>query len=208
MGDEEIIYRDIIKDILPSDRINAQKLKTLNARRFLSLEQAKIITNSYKQDEGLPVPLKRARALARSLLEMPLSIDPDELIIGNRTPDIRAGVVFPEAGISWLSREIETLPSREQDPFGVREDDAEYFRLFIEPYWKGKTLEDNIHGSYGREIKKIEKVVKINQKDHAQGHICPDVETWLKSGPAGLLKVARLCKRKRSRRKYSMKASV
>ena len=33
----------------------------------------------------------------------------------------------------------------------------------------------------------IEKVVRINQKDHAQGHICPNVRKWLELGPAGLL---------------------
>ena len=54
--------------------------------------------------------MKRAKALAASLLEMPIAIDPEELIVGNRTPDIRAGVVFPEAGINWLVKEIDTLP--------------------------------------------------------------------------------------------------
>ena len=43
----------------------------------------------------------------------------------------------------------------------------------IYPYWKGKSLEDAIKGTYGKEINEISKVVKINQKDHAQGHICP-----------------------------------
>ena len=188
-GDNKYVNR--VKDLQLSDRIRALKLKTIDAERYMSLEQARIITDSYLHDEGLPVPLKRARALARSLREIPLCIDPDELIVGNRTPDIRAGVVFPEAGISWLSHEIDTLPSRPQDPFHVREEDIEYFRKSIQPFWKGKTLEDDILNRYGQEIKKLEKVVKINQKDHAQGHICPDVRTWLKTGPAGLLKESR-----------------
>ena len=34
------------------------------------------------------------------------------------------------------------------------------------------------------------KVVKINQKDHAQGHICPDSKLWLELGPQGLIKKA------------------
>jgi len=192
MCDEDLKYVNKVKYLQFSDRIRALKLKTINTERYLSLEQARIITDSYMQDEGIPVPLKRARALARSLHEMPLYIDPDELIVGNRTPDIRAGVVFPEAGISWLSREIDTLPARPQDPFNVREEDIKYFRNNIEPFWKGKTLEDDILDRYGHEIKSIEKVVKINQKDHAQGHICPDVRTWLEAGPAGLLGKARV----------------
>ncbi len=33
-------------------------------------------------------------------------------------------------------------------------------------------------------------MVKINQKDHAQGHICPDTAKWLRLGPAGLIEEA------------------
>jgi formate C-acetyltransferase len=178
------------QNLKPSDRILSLRKRTLSAKRYLSLEQAKIITRVYQQNEDLPVILKRALALAGSLSEMPVDIDPEELIVGNRTPDIRAGVVFPEAGINWLVNEIESLPGRPQDPFNVRENDEKYFKDIIEPYWRGKTLEDDIYRSFGEEISAIEKVAKINQKDHAQGHICPLVEKWLKLGPAGLLRIA------------------
>jgi pyruvate formate-lyase/glycerol dehydratase family glycyl radical enzyme len=170
-----------------TERIQSLRNKTLNAERFLSIEQAGIITSAYRINEGLPVMKRRALALAQSLSEISIFIDPEELIAGNRTPGIRAGVVFPEAGISWLEKEIETLPSRPQDPFNVREEDSKFFFDVIVPYWKGKTLEDLVYGVYGGEIKKLEPVVKINQKDHAQGHICPDVAAWLRHGPSGLL---------------------
>jgi len=52
---------------------------------------------------------------------------------------------------------------------------------------KGKTLEDGIAARKGEEIDRMGKVVKINQKDHAQGHIIPNVRTWLTLGPSGLL---------------------
>src|SRR5664279_2206848 len=179
-----------IQNLKPTPRILSLKNKTLNSERYLSIEQAKIITRIYQENESLPVNIKRAKALAASLLEMPIAIDPEELIVGNRTPDNRAGVVFPEAGINWLLKEIDSLHERPQDPFNVRKEDAFYFREKIEPFWRGKTLEDNIYKQYGEEISFIEKVVKINQKDHAQGHICPKVEDWLRFGPAGLLKIA------------------
>jgi pyruvate formate-lyase/glycerol dehydratase family glycyl radical enzyme len=178
-----------IQNLKPTARILSLKKKTLNSERYLSIEQAKIITRIYQENESLPVIIKRAKALAASLSEMPIAIDPEELIVGNRTPDIRAGVVFPEAGINWLVKEIDALQERPQDPFKVRYEDAVYFREVIEPYWRGKTLEADIYKQHGNEISAIEKVVKINQKDHAQGHICPKVEDWLKSGPAGLLKI-------------------
>src|SRR5664279_4049125 len=136
-----------IQNLKPTSRIISLRNKTLSSPRFLSIEQAKIITRIYQENESLPVNLKRAKALAASLLEMPIAIDPEELIVGNRTPDIRAGVVFPEAGINWLLKEIDTLPERPQDPFIVKEKDKTYFREVIEPYWRSKTLEDDIYRS-------------------------------------------------------------
>ncbi len=174
-----------------NSRITSLKQKTLDHTRYLSLEQALLITKVYQENENDPVIMKRAKALSGSLTKMTIAIDPEELIVGNRTSEMRAGVVFPEAGISWLSREIVNLPGRPQDPFHVKQEDIDIFHNEIEPYWKGKTLEDEIYDNYGEELKAIEKVVKINQKDHAQGHICPDVETWLRYGPAGLLATAR-----------------
>src|SRR5512133_2044133 len=128
----------------PSLRIKSLIKKTISAKRFLSLEQAKIITRVYSENENSPLPLKRALALAASLKEIPISIDPEEIIVGNRTPDVRAGVVFPEAGISWLMDEMNSLPLRQQDPFNVKKEDKIAFLGEIAPYWKGKTLEDDI----------------------------------------------------------------
>lgn len=51
-------------------------------------------------------------------------------------------------------------------------------------------MEDVIKHHGGQEIQSIAKVVKINQKDHAQGHICPDSALWLKMGPLGLMNQA------------------
>jgi pyruvate formate-lyase/glycerol dehydratase family glycyl radical enzyme len=181
--------KSMIKSIAATERILSLRKKTISAERYLSIEQAKIITRVYRETLDIPVILKRAIALERSLLEISVTIDPHEFIVGNRTAGIRAGVIFPEAGIAWLEKEIEDLPSRPQDPFRIRPDDAPFFTESIAPFWKGKTLEDDIYGSVGDEISAIEKVVKINQKDHAQGHICPNVGKWLRMGPAGLSKI-------------------
>jgi pyruvate formate-lyase/glycerol dehydratase family glycyl radical enzyme len=178
------------RTIHPTGRISSLRKKTTTAERYLSIEQAKIITRVYREKNDLSVILTRAHALASALSEMPLSIDPEELIAGNRTPGIRAGVVFPEAGINWLENEIESLHLRPQDPFNVRSSDISYVKEVIAPFWRGKSLEDDIYQTYGPELSDIEKVVKINQKDHAQGHICPDVESWLRLGPAGLYEIA------------------
>ena len=167
-------------------RIEVLKEKMLSAPRFASIEQACIITRIYQENEDLSVPKKRALSLKAALEELEIGVEPEELIVGNRTKGVRYGVVFPESGCSWIDREFETLPTRPQDRFLVKEEEIKEFRETIYPYWKGKSMEDVIRQRDGQHIDAIAKVVKINQKDHAQGHICPDVKRWLEKGPAGL----------------------
>ena len=133
-----------------------------------------------------PTIIKRALALSNAMNQIAIEIDPDELIVGNRAVGAKTGVVSPEGGISWLFREIDILPTRPQDKFQVRDEDKEEFRSSIFPYWKGLTLEDKIQEAAGEEIGTMSRAVKINQKDHAQGHICPSIENWLHLGAAGL----------------------
>lgn len=175
---------------METERIRHLKKRMFAEKRYASIEQAEIITRVYQENEDKSIPLKRALSLKASLEEIEIAVDPQELIVGNRTKGVRAGVVFPESGSSWVNREFETLPTRPQDRFLVRQEDIDTFRKDIYPYWQNRSLEDGIRNACGSEIDAMAKVVKINQKDHAQGHICPDVKKWLEKGPAGLKKEA------------------
>lgn len=175
---------------LMSQRIQILKDKMLSAPRYASIEQARIITRVYQENEHLSIPKKRALSLKAAMEELEIGFEKEELIVGNRTKGVRYGVVFPESGCSWVNNEFETLPTRPQDQFHVKEEDIQEFREKIYPYWKGKSMEDVIKHHGGHEIQSIAKVVKINQKDHAQGHICPDSALWLKMGPLGIMNQA------------------
>ncbi|UYZ35363.1 formate C-acetyltransferase/glycerol dehydratase family glycyl radical enzyme [Clostridium beijerinckii] len=173
-------------ELAMSRRIKNLKKKMLSEKRYASIEQALIITETYKENEDKPVIIKRALALKNSLSKLEIGVDDEELIVGNRTKGVRYGVVFPESGSSWIDKEFESLPTRPQDKFNVNLNDIETFRKVIKPYWNGHSLEDVIRQRYGKEIDEIAKVVKINQKDHAQGHICPNCREWLALGPEGI----------------------
>lgn len=183
-------YTKIINNLTSTDRINVLKEKMLSEPRYMTIEQARLITEAYAENEGKPVILKRALALRKALENFEITIGDEELIVGNRTKGVRGGVVFPESGISWIEKEIETLPTRPQDKFNVKEEDKREFREKIVTYWKGKSLEDKVKATIGEEVDRIVKVAKINQKDHAQGHICPNTEKWLQYGPAGIREAA------------------
>ncbi|MEG0276378.1 MAG: formate C-acetyltransferase/glycerol dehydratase family glycyl radical enzyme [Coprobacillus sp.] len=175
-----------MKELYQAKRIDILKEKMLSQPRYASIEQARIITRVYQDNELLSVPKKRALSLKAALEELEIGVEKEELIVGNRTKGVRYGVVFPESGCSWVNKEMETLPTRPQDKFLVKDEDIQEFKEKIFPYWNGHSMEDVIRQEYGKEIDAITKVVKINQKDHAQGHICPDSKLWLKLGPQGL----------------------
>ena len=180
-------YINYIDKLLVADRVLRLKKHMLDEDRYASIEQALIITDVYKKNEDKSVDLKRALSLSESLRLINIRIDKGELIVANRTAGVRAGVIFPESGLSWVDNEIETLYERPQDKFHVRPADIDTFRKEILPYWQGRTLEDKVEEEIGDIKRAIGKVAKINQTDHAQGHICPNTEKWLQAGPAGLL---------------------
>ena len=123
-------------------RISDLKEKMLSSKRYASIEQARIITRVYQENEKLSIPKKRALSLKAALEELEISVENEELIVGNRTKGVRYGVVFPESGCSWINQEFETLPTRPQDQFLVKEEDIKEFREKIYPYWKEKSLEE------------------------------------------------------------------
>lgn len=180
----------MLQNIEVSDRVSALRTATMDEPRYLTVEQAHLITAAYKEHSQKSVMLKRAYALEAALHHISIRIDPHELIVGNRSNESCGGVVSPEGGITWLEREIDQLETRPQDQFIVRPADRKTFFEEIVPFWDGVTLENKIDEHLSAEMKRSEIVGKLNQKDHPQGHICPDVEKWIASGPMGLLQEA------------------
>ncbi len=71
----------------------------------LDLERARLLTESYKQTEGEPMALRRAKALAHILSNMTVYIRPGELIVGNYASDSDSVPFYPEFAWKWIVRE-------------------------------------------------------------------------------------------------------
>lgn len=169
-----------------SARVQKLRSEMQREKRYMSVEQARIIHRVALENPECSAVMLRAKMLKASFEEMPIRIDDGELIVGNRTPGVRSGVVFPQCGIAWLEQEIDTLPTRPQDPFLTTPEDVQYVKQTLLPYWKQRTLESRIAQELQGADERIASVVKINQKGRAQGHIIPDIPRWLRLGPAGL----------------------
>jgi len=164
--------------------------RLLHNEREIDVERARYATQSYQDSEGQPMPIRRAKMLLHLVRRMSIGIHPDELIVGNRSLLPRMGVIAPEGAVEWVDRELDILPIRPQDRFNIRPEQIQELREEIFPYWRGKTLEDIVAARTPDKVNRAiqGRVFSLNQVDHAQGHILPDVETWLRLGIRGLRK--------------------
>lgn len=171
-----------------SERLLRHKSRLLNNLREVDLERARLTTESYRATEGEPMPMRRAKMLLHLARHLSITICDEELIIGNRSLLPRMGVIAPEGAVDWVDRELESLPTRPQDRFNIRPEQIAELREAIFPYWRGQTLEDRVAQRIPEKIQAAVKgkAFKLNQTDHAQGHILPDVAGWLRLGVSGL----------------------
>ena len=87
-----------MEGLYQTQRIKDLKDKMLSEPRYASIEQALIITKTYQENEDDPKIIQRAKSLKAALEKMEIRVEPEELIVGNRTAGVRYGVVFPESG--------------------------------------------------------------------------------------------------------------
>ena len=130
----ETIFKE--KDNPYSARINRLRADVLGPPE-LCIERGFLMTESYKETEGEPFIIRRAKALKKILSEMTISIDDDELIVGKTTSKKRGAFIIPEIQWEWYLDQIDALSTREWDKLKpISENDKELMKGFL-PYWKG-----------------------------------------------------------------------
>ena len=100
-----------------------------------------LITESYKMTEDLPAIKRRSAAFAHILKNLPIVIRDNELVVGSSTVVPRSCQIYPEYSYEWLEGELDSISTREADPFYISEETKKTFRELF-PYWKGKTCSD------------------------------------------------------------------
>lgn len=152
-------------------------------------ERACLVTESFKTTEELPTVLRKAKAFAHVLENIPIVIRDEELIVGNLTKSPRSTQVFPEYSNQWLEAEFDTLAKRTGDVFEISEESK---RLLSEAfqYWRGKTVNELATSYMYPETKKAidHGVFTVgNYWFNGIGHISVDYEKVLKKGFRGIL---------------------
>jgi choline trimethylamine-lyase len=115
----------------------------------LDLQRSRLMTESYKQTDGQPMVLRRAKALANVLGKMGIFIRDHERIVGYQTADPN-GIYHP-IDQNWNSpRRLANSEAGKTllDEAGRKELDA------LCEYWKGKSMSDRHQAILPEELKK------------------------------------------------------
>lgn len=129
------------EDIEKSPRIQKLIDHLYEKLPVIEADRAVLLTESYKETEGEPVITRRAKAFHKICKELPITIRPDELIVGSNSIAPRGCQVFPEYSFEWLEREFDTVATRDADPFYMSEDTKKKLHEVYQ-YWKGKTTSE------------------------------------------------------------------
>jgi formate C-acetyltransferase len=132
---------EIPKTVLASERVNKTLERFLNTTPSICAERAVLITESYKETEGQPMTIRRAKALEKILSGMSIFIQDDEIIVGNQCSMPRSAPIFPEFSCKWVEEELDRFEKRTADVFLISEDVKEKLRTVF-TYWNGKTTNE------------------------------------------------------------------
>ncbi|MCK5297624.1 MAG: glycyl radical protein [Candidatus Heimdallarchaeota archaeon] len=127
------------------DRIKRLRDQSRNAIPSLSIERAKLMTEFYKSGaaEKVSIPVARALAFKYLLENKEISINDDELIVGERGPAPKATPTYPEICCHSM-QDLDILDSREKISFKVNEETRKLTEEEIIPFWKGRSIRDRI----------------------------------------------------------------
>ena len=129
------------EDIKKTDRIGRLVENLYKKMPEIEADRAVLLTESYRKTEGEPIILRRAKAFAHILENIPITIRDEELIVGSATQAPRGCQTFPEYSFEWLEAEFDTVETRAADPFYISEQTKAALRE-VHEYWKGKTTSD------------------------------------------------------------------
>ncbi len=135
------LYQYEITDIKKTDRIDRLIAHLFEKMPEIESARAKLITESYKETENEPMIMRRAKAFAHILENIPIIIRDDELVVGSSTIAPRGCQTYPEFSYEWLEAEFDTVATRSADPFYISEQAKREIKE-ADSYWKGKTTSE------------------------------------------------------------------
>ncbi|HPW41437.1 MAG TPA: pyruvate formate lyase family protein, partial [Bacillota bacterium] len=174
------------------ERIKRLKNRVLETRPEMDLENARILTEGFREAEGEPLVVRKAKAFCKQCLEKTVTIWDDELIVGCSGSKTRAGILCADSCWSVLNDELETISERRYDPFYLKPEDRKIFEEEIRPYWKGRSNYEEWLAQIPDDTRALRDngVVYIDRKAvRGWGETTAGYEWMIREGVSGIIKV-------------------
>ncbi|MCF8091881.1 MAG: hypothetical protein K9K21_03780 [Desulfotignum sp.] len=172
------------------ERIQKLRDRVVNATPTMDIENALILTQSFRQTEALPREMRKARAFKDVCAQKSITIWDHELIVGCSGKIARGGVLCADVCWSVLDKELDTISTRPYDPFYISEADKKLFRQVIKPYWLGRSNFEKWEAQAPRDIVDLKEnaVIYIDRKAvRGPGELTPDYKELLAEGMNGII---------------------
>jgi pyruvate formate-lyase/glycerol dehydratase family glycyl radical enzyme len=169
-------------------RVKRVRSDLMNMIPEICPERALLITASYRETEGQPMLIRRAKALDRILRNMTIIIEDEQLIVGNQASRGRAAPIFPEYSFDWVIDELDRFDKRSGDIFAISEETKDKLRG-IQSFWKGKTHQEAVYAEISEKNMDAQKQNVIHRGGismSGDGHIIPNHDKVLALGYRGL----------------------
>lgn len=112
---------------------------------LLDIERARFFTESMKETECRPLPVRYGKALLHIARNIPVYVEDEQLIVGRTGTDLgRHGILYPEVEGDVLACGLRDAVSRSNAPLLVRPEDVDYVEQEIAPYWAERTIHSRL----------------------------------------------------------------
>lgn len=137
-----------------NSRIAGLREQTASLEPKISPERAELVTDFYrsKKVRGKSHPVERALAFKYVMENKKLSLQPGELIVGDKGPGPKEVPTYPEICTHNLE-DLEILDTREKNPYRVDEETRKLYEEKIIPFWEGKTMRERLFDTVSDEWK-------------------------------------------------------
>ncbi|NLL62374.1 MAG: glycyl radical protein [Candidatus Atribacteria bacterium] len=131
-------------------RITILREQSLAVKPFIDIERAKLITEAYQTYQGkVPVPILRALVFKHLLENKTITIEPDELIVGERGSSPAATPTYPELCCHTLE-DFDIIEQRERISFQVSPEARKIQKEVIIPFWQERSIRHQLFSLMGQ----------------------------------------------------------
>jgi formate C-acetyltransferase len=149
------------------------------------LERARLITESYKETEGEPMVLRRAKALKKILENMTIYIQPKERLVGNMASDPHSLPLYPELAWRWLEKALDNEYQHLLDDAGKKE------LKEIHKYWKKISVHGMERNLVPDSVKPYTAYTPVTVFSYTWDMVLPNYEKILCVGLKGIIQEAK-----------------